>query len=45
MRWETPTIQEIAMSAEIGAYQDEFDREDPRFVVPAAEAEEQNGDE
>ena len=24
--WRTPTLEEIAMNAEIGSYQDDFDR-------------------
>jgi coenzyme PQQ precursor peptide PqqA len=32
MSWEAPTFEEINMSAEINAYQDDFDREqDDRF--------------
>ena len=30
MSWTAPRVEEIVMSAEIGGYQDEFDREDPR---------------
>jgi coenzyme PQQ precursor peptide PqqA len=31
MSWETPAAVEINMSAEINAYQDDFDRDDERF--------------
>ncbi len=27
MRWETPAVEEIGMSAEIGAYQDDLDED------------------
>jgi hypothetical protein len=33
--WRTPTFEEIAMNAEIGSYQDDFDRpgdEGPLFI-------------
>ena len=30
MSWTPPRAEEIAMSAEIGAYQDDLDREPPR---------------
>jgi hypothetical protein len=36
MDWKTPEVLEVNMSAEIGAYQDDFgDREDPPFVAPS----------
>jgi coenzyme PQQ precursor peptide PqqA len=28
MAWETPTVVEIKMDAEINSYQDDFDRDD-----------------
>jgi coenzyme PQQ precursor peptide PqqA len=31
MAWETPAFIEINMSAEINAYQDDFDRDDQDF--------------
>jgi coenzyme PQQ precursor peptide PqqA len=37
MQWETPAFTEIDMSAEIGAYQSDFDQDrgdDGRFATP-----------
>jgi hypothetical protein len=28
MTWEAPTFEEVKMDAEIGSYQDDFDRDD-----------------
>jgi len=38
--WERPTFEALRMDAEIGSYQDEFDRdrEAPPFARAAAEA-------
>ena len=40
MQWETPTFTEIDMSAEIGAYQSDFDQDrgddGGRFSTPVA---------
>lgn len=39
LKWTTPELIELNMSAEIGAYQDEYDGErDPRFIEPSPEA-------
>lgn len=35
MMWETPTVEEIDMSAEIGAYQDDLDPPDNDPVIEA----------
>jgi hypothetical protein len=33
MEWQKPELEDVNMSSEIGAYQDEFEGErDPRFV-------------
>ena len=38
--WKAPSFVEIAMNAEIGSYQNEFDeRQDPPFGRPEARAE------
>ena len=41
MIWQKPELLEVNMSAEIGAYQEDFDERDdaPPFVVPVAPAE------
>jgi hypothetical protein len=41
--WQTPTFVELRMDAEIGSYQDDFerDREAPAFVAPAEESDAQ----
>jgi hypothetical protein len=33
MTWETPKLVEVQMSAEIGAYQDDTDRDEPIIVA------------
>jgi len=37
MTWEKPSFCELAMNAEIGAYQDDFDGDNPPVVESAAE--------
>jgi hypothetical protein len=42
--WKTPTFEEIAMNAEIGSYQDDFDRpgdEGPDLIEAEASAREE----
>lgn len=39
MNWTTPEMVEVNMSAEVGAYQDDFgDRENPPIVAPEDDA-------
>jgi hypothetical protein len=37
--WEKPAFEELAMNAEIGAYQADDDERDPRPMVKEAQAE------
>jgi hypothetical protein len=39
MKWEEPALVEINMSAEVGAYQEDFEERDepPAFASPAAQ--------
>ncbi|HEU4685923.1 MAG TPA: hypothetical protein VFS39_15565 [Nitrospira sp.] len=38
MAWETPSYEDVNMSAEIGGYQDEFEERTPLPTIPAQPA-------
>jgi hypothetical protein len=39
VKWTKPTLIGLNMSAEIGAYQEDFDRDDPRPLLDSTRAE------